>query len=244
MYGVFEVHSKGKDLARTEELIAAYMRRLGRDMCRLYGVDVEAQGLPPTGIVSGHCERGLGRIFVSNHRSGLDILVTLAHLQAKHVSRADLAGWPVIGLAARRAGILFVDRSSRRSSAAAVLEMIACVERGQGILLFAEGTTYSGDTVRPFKPGAFAVARRTSCEIIPVGIAYDGASASFEDESFLDHMRRVSGTARTRVGLAVGSAYRVEGQDTVEITAHVHAEVQRLVHEARALVSASRRPPT
>ena len=37
-------------------------------------------------------------------------------------------------------------------------------------------TTFSGDEVRPFRPGAFLAAQRTGAEIVPVGIAYEGAA--------------------------------------------------------------------
>lgn len=218
-----------------QALIRETMHRYGRHMTRLYGIDVRTEGVPESGIVAGTDSEGRGRVFVMNHRSGLDILVTLRLLEGKHVSRADLAGWPVIGKIAQRAGILFVDRENRRSAAAVVSTMIDNVEKGIGIIIFPEGTTYEGDEVRPFKPGAFAVARRTGCEIVPVGIAYAG-NASFGEESFLEHMRRVSGAARTRVGFAVGQPFRAEKRDSAQLADAAHAEVQALVHRARALV--------
>jgi 1-acyl-sn-glycerol-3-phosphate acyltransferase len=200
-------------------------------------VEVVSSGLPPEGYVPGHDPSGLGRVFVSNPRSGLDILVTMAHLEGKHVSRADLAGWPVIGTIARRAGLLFVDRESKRSAAAVVRQMIEVVNAGRGIIIFAEGTTFSGDEVRPFKPGAFAVARRTGCEIVPVGLAYGGEGFSFDEESFVDHMRRVGGTQKTRVGLAVGEPLAFpKGADPAVLNDTVHGRVTELVQVARKLL--------
>jgi 1-acyl-sn-glycerol-3-phosphate acyltransferase len=218
-----------------QALIRTTMHRYGRHMTRLYGIDVRKEGVPASGFVGGTDSEGRGRVFVMNHRSGLDILVTLGLLEGKHVSRADLANWPVIGKIARRAGILFVDRENRRSAAAVVSTMIENVENGIGVIIFPEGTTYEGDEVRPFKPGAFAVARRTGCEIVPVGIAYAG-NLSFGEESFLEHMRRVSGAAKTSVGFAVGEPFLAGKRDSAQLANAAHAEVQALVHRARALV--------
>ncbi len=211
------------------------MRRFGRHMCRLFGVDLVTEGVPAAGFVRGADDRGLGRVFVLNHRSGLDILVTLATLEGRQVSRADLAAWPIIGPVARRAGILFVDRENRRSAAAVMQSMIDHVKRGNGIVIFPEGTTFPGDEVREFKPGAFTVARRTGCEIVPVGLAYAGEGSAYEeDDTFVEHMKRVSARPTTRVAMVVGEPMRGEGVDSHALAERAHAAVQALVHRARA----------
>lgn len=226
-----------REVADEERMIADTMLRFGRHMSRLFGIQVLTKGVPSEGYVPGHGASGLGRVFVSNHRSGLDILVTMAHLEGKHVSRADLATWPAIGTIARRAGILFVDRESKRSAAAVVHKMIEVVSAGRGVIIFPEGTTYSGDEVRPFKPGAFAVARRTGCEIVPVGVAYAGPGATFDEESFVEHMRRVAGAPITKVALVAGEPLLFEkGADPTAVSDRVHEAVSSLVKEARALV--------
>lgn len=213
-----------------------WMARYGQGLLRLYGLEVTAEGphLDRGEIYPARDGRGLGRIFVMNHRSMLDILVDLAFVEANTVSRADLAQWPVIGLAARRVGTLFVDRTDKRSGAAVINAMVAGVESGRGVLVYPEGTTFAGDEVRPFRPGAFLAAQRAGAEIVPVGIAYGGAGASFLQESFPAHYRRVASSPRTRIGLVAGEPFRAEGADMEAIQQRAHAEVQALVHRARA----------
>ena len=164
------------DRAR-DDVTYKWMARYGAGLLRLYGLEVTAEG-PHVGVPGGRYPardaRGRGRLFVMNHRSMLDIFVNLAFLEANIVSRADLSRWPVIGLAARRVGTLFVDRESRRSGAAVINAMCGAVERGRAVIVYPEGTTFSGDEVHPFRPGAFLVAERTGAEIVPVGIAYEG----------------------------------------------------------------------
>lgn len=213
------------------------MRRFGRHMMKLFGVSLVARNLPPEGYVPSADARGLGRIFALNHRSGLDILVSLATLEGRQVSRGDLAKWPVIGLVARRAGILFVDRENRRSAAAVMQAMIEQVKRGNGVVIFPEGTTYPGDEVRELKPGAFTVARRTGCEIVPVGLAYAGEGAAYlENDTFVEHMRRVAGRPKTRVAMVIGAPLSAEGADSQELGVRARAAIQELVHEARAML--------
>src|SRR5262249_27784147 len=131
-----------------DDVTYKWMARYGAGLLRLYGLEVTAEG-PHVGVPGGRYPardaRGKGRLFVMNHRSMLDIFVNLAFLEANIVSRADLSGWPVIGLAARRVGTLFVDRENRRSGAAVINAMCGAVERGRAVMVYPEGTTFSGD---------------------------------------------------------------------------------------------------
>lgn len=223
------------DRAR-DDVTYKWMARYGAGLLRLYGLEVSARGPHVELAGSRYPARdaaGRGRLFVMNHRSMLDIFVNLAFLEANIVSRADLSRWPVIGLAARRVGTLFVDRSSKQSGAAVINAMCGAVERGRAVMVYPEGTTFTGDEVRPFRPGAFLAAERTGAEIVPVGIAYEGAAASFLDEPFVEHLLRVSSTRRIRIGLEVGEAIPGSRGDVDALKALAHERVQALVLRAR-----------
>jgi 1-acyl-sn-glycerol-3-phosphate acyltransferase len=213
------------------------MARYGLGLLRLYGLEVSARGPfvdRPGGRYPARDVAGRGRLFVMNHRSMLDIFVNLAFIEANIVSRADLSGWPVIGVAARRVGTLFVVRNSRQSGAAVISAMVGAVERGRAVMVYPEGTTFCGDEVRPFRPGAFLAAQRTGAEIVPVGIAYEGDAAYYlEEESFVPHLLRVSGTRRIRIALEVGEAITGDHADVDAVKALAHERVQALVHTAR-----------
>lgn len=243
MYGGLELdgllHGKGAD---RNALLSKWVERYGRALLELYGVDV-ARGGPVLG--EGRrlpaCDaRGLGRVFVMNHRSGLDVPISLAFVDAAIVSRADLARWPVIGMAARRAGTLFVDRKDKHSGAAVLASMCGALASGRGVMVYPEGTTFEGDALRPFRPGAFGAAQRTGAEIVPLGIAYESGAASFGDETFPEHMMRVSRARRTRVGLVAGAPMTPLG--SIEATRDAaFSAVEGLVQRARALVTGSPR---
>src|SRR5262249_52158360 len=217
----------------------AWMARYGRGLLQLYGLRVTAHG-PYVEARGGRYPArdgsGRGRIFVMNHRSMLDIFVTLAYLEANIVSRADLSGWPVIGRAARRVGTLFVDRSSKQSGAAVINAIVHASLHGRGVMVYPEGTTFPGDEVRPFRAGAFLAAQRTGAEVVPVGIAYEGDGASYRDEPFVNHLFRVTSAKRTRVGLVVGEPIPGPHPDVDALRALAHERVQALVHEARSLL--------
>jgi 1-acyl-sn-glycerol-3-phosphate acyltransferase len=195
-----------------------------------HGAYVEA----PRGRYPARDASGRGRLFVMNHRSMLDVFVNLAFLEANIVSRADLSRWPVIGLAARRVGTLFVDRENKRSGAAVINTMCRAVEGGRAVMVYPEGTTFLGDEVRDFRPGAFLAAQRTGAEIVPVGIAYaDDETVFYGEEPFAQHLLRVSSAPRLRVALEIGEPM-VDHADVDTAKERCRARVQELVHAARA----------
>jgi 1-acyl-sn-glycerol-3-phosphate acyltransferase len=202
----------------------------------LFGIRVDACGphVNEGKLYPGEGPHQVGRIFVANHRSSLDIPVLLT-LAATHViSRHDLARWPLIGRCARSIGTLFVDRTSRRSGAAVLREVDQALGRGEGVAMFPEGTAYRGDEVHPFRPGAFNAACRARAEVIPIGLAYDQEAAYFHAEPFLSHVRRVASLPRLRVVVEVGRPLTMQDDSSIALKEAAQAEVQRLVTRCRA----------
>ncbi|MGD0529777.1 MAG: lysophospholipid acyltransferase family protein [Polyangiaceae bacterium] len=215
----------GRDRVR-ERWVAAWCGAL----LRLFGVHVKARGAIPAG--------DRGRLVVANHRSTADILVLLRAFGGHMVSRADLAGWPLVGVAARAVGTVFVDRRDAASGANAVRAMRDRLAEGHTVIVFPEGTTFPDDEVRPFHAGAFVAALRSGADVVPVGLAYEtGSGAAFVNESFPQHLARMAAAAPSNVAMTVGAPIPVE--DTARsagLRDQAHAEVQRLVGDARRMV--------
>ncbi len=177
---------------------------------------------------------GVGRIFVMNHRSGLDIPVILTIAEAHVISRHDIATWPLLGRSARRVGTLFVDRESRRSGASVLKEVAKVLAKGEGVAMFPEGTAHEGDVVREFRTGAFNAARRAGAEIVPLGVAYSDEAAYYRKESFLSHTKRIATLPRLEVAIEIGTPLRFEDRTPVEMKNLAQEQVQALVNQARA----------
>jgi lyso-ornithine lipid O-acyltransferase len=203
-----------------------------RALLRTFGVHVVTHGAPPA--PGG----GRGHLVVANHRSTADVLILLRAFGGHMVSRADLAGWPLVGAAARVAGTVFVDRKDAFSGANAVRAIRDRLTAGATVIVFPEGTTFAGDEVRPFHPGAFLGALRSTANIIPVGIAYgSGSGAAFVNETFPDHLARVAAANPSQAVLCIGDPIDVPAKARAgALRDRAHAEVQRLVHEARRRV--------
>ena len=166
-------------------------------MLRMFGIRVITIGEEP--------KRG-AKLVVSNHRGVADVLVLLRAFGGHMVSRADLAKWPLIGLAGRRLGTVFVDRSDAKSGALTIRAMRNLLNEGETVTIFPEGTTFSGDEVRPFHAGGFVAAAGTDAAIIPVGLAYSRDSqAAFGDETFVEHLGKMAGAPPSFVVVSIGA---------------------------------------
>ena len=186
-------------------------------------------------------EHDRGRLVVSNHRGVADIVVLWRTFGGRMVSRADLSSWPLIGLAGRRLGTVFVDRSKASSGASTIRTVRTLLQQGETVVMFPEGTTYGGDEVRPFQAGGISAVLGTGASIVPAGLAYSrGSQAEFLDESFPQHLGRMASAPPSRVAVAVGPPLEVpEGARAAQLAETCRQAVAAQVARARATVDAA-----
>jgi 1-acyl-sn-glycerol-3-phosphate acyltransferase len=222
----------------TDERLNGYVRRWARSLLAILRVELQVEG-DELDTAPGSPAM-MRRLVVANHRSTLDILLMLHLFGGQLLARGDMATWPAIGIMARRAGTLFVDRDDPTSGAGAVQRMRERLRRGITIGVFPEGTTFPGDEVRKFQAGAFVAIAREKGVVLPVGIAYERADSIFGEEPIADHLKRIAQARTTPVAVAIGTPIPATGAGVTRLANHAHDEVQRLVHRARSLVGNAR----
>ena len=121
------------------------MQSFGRTLTWTLGIRITLVGQPSE-------ERA---ILISNHRSYADIPVLAGITPVVFLAKAELAGWPVIGWAARKARTVFVDRHNPESRERSRKELGSRLEEGLSVLVFSEGTTTARGRLDPLKPGMF-----------------------------------------------------------------------------------------
>ena len=177
-------------------------------------------------------------LVVAEHVSWLDALALPAVQPVSLVSRADVANWPLVGLAARRARTVFLQRERLRQLPAAVAEVAAALGSGRSIAMFGEGTTWCGTAHGGFRPAMFQAAINAGVPTRPVSLRYrmhDGshttATAFVGGESILSALRRVLGLRGVVLELTLLPA-QAPGTDRRELAARCTAAVSALRQEA------------
>jgi lyso-ornithine lipid O-acyltransferase len=226
------------------DLINKWVPRWAGSLLWIFGIRVDARGphIERGRAYPGRGAGGVGRIFIMNHRSGVDIPVVLTQVEAHVISRHDLANWPLLGPGARRVGTLFVNRASRRSGAEVLKEVDESLDRGEGVAMFPEGTAFAGDEIHEFRPGAFKAAVRAGAEIVPMGVAYENPDAYYRQESFMEHMSRGASFRCLRVAVEIGEPISSEGLTAVELKDQSRQRLVELVAKARDRIEGKTSP--
>lgn len=119
----------------------AVVRSWAKFSARILGIRITVKGAPPRPPF----------FLVSNHLSYLDIVVYFTQLNCVFIAKKEVSTWPVLGFLARAANTLFIDRRNHRDLARVNRLISGNINRRQGVILFAEGTSTAGAAVNPFK---------------------------------------------------------------------------------------------
>ncbi|GBC60108.1 1-acyl-sn-glycerol-3-phosphate acyltransferase [Desulfonema ishimotonii] len=132
-------------------------------------------------------------VVVSNHQSQLDILVAFRiFFHFKWVAKTEVFRLPLIGWNMTLNRYIRLKRGDRES----IRQMFdACkktLAQGSSVYIFPEGTRSETGIMRPFKPGAFILARQMRVPILPIVI--NGTKAALPK-----HSLNISGKHHIRV---------------------------------------------
>ncbi len=201
----------------------AFVARWSDGVFPLFGLELSVEGVAGQGYDP--------YLVVSNHRSPLDILLSIHLVGGVVLSHHGVKRYPVIGDAATYTDTIFVDRADTRSGVGAIRQMRSHLRDGHNVIVFPEGSTFDGDEVRPFKRGAFTAAKGTAARVLPLGIAYE-PGAEFVNETFANHLLRMCARPRTPVWVTVGEPEPVPRTDAD--AERLRGIVQRLVDRSAA----------
>lgn len=119
-----------------------------------------------------HIEPGTSYVIASNHQSMYDIYVLYGWLGVdfKWVMKKELEQVPVLGLACKVLGHIYIDRSDTKSAVETINAARTKIVDGTCVLFFPEGTRSGDGKIRPFKKGAFKMAMDLGIPVLPVTI--------------------------------------------------------------------------
>lgn len=109
---------------------------------------------------------------VTNHLSYIDIILLYTRVDGVFIAKREMRHWPVLGPLANVFGTIWVNREVRRD-AVRVLDLVdEAVARGDGVVVFPEGTTSGGDALLPMRPALFDWAAREQFPVHFASISY------------------------------------------------------------------------
>jgi 1-acyl-sn-glycerol-3-phosphate acyltransferase len=114
-------------------------------------------------IPAGQC------VVVANHASYLDGVVMTAALPPRFgfVNKREMASVPLAGALLRRLGSEFVERFNRHRGGADARRVMRTAVSGNSLVFFPEGTFEPRPGLGKFHAGAFTIAARAGCPVVP-----------------------------------------------------------------------------
>jgi 1-acyl-sn-glycerol-3-phosphate acyltransferase len=179
----------GRDPAHRSASDWRFINRWMQYLCKILGLRIHVSGQPASAP----------SLLAANHISWHDIIVLQSLVATGFVGKFEIRSWPLIGWLAHRGNTLFIKRGKRESFEQIHTAMIERLSANQSITLFPEGTTTTGETVKPFRSRLLEPAIKLGLAVQPVAIWYRGKMMSCRelaftgDESFLSHITRTLG---------------------------------------------------
>lgn len=174
-----------------------------RRLCWILNVRFHVNGTPHAGDT----------LFVANHISWLDIFCIAAVCPTHFLAKRDVAAWPLFGWLCRRAGTAFIQRGRSDGATEAIEQLVWRLRRGERVLVFPEGTSTIGESVRRFHPRLFKAALLARCSVQAIALRYPHARGTnpavpfVGDDALLPHLWRLLGEPAIRVELHFGEVY-------------------------------------
>jgi 1-acyl-sn-glycerol-3-phosphate acyltransferase len=165
------------------------------------GARLEVEPLPSHDWARPH-------IFLMNHQSMLDIACAFAVLPVnlRFIAKHTLKYVPFLGWYMWATGMVFIDRSRRKSAFRSLAAAGQRIREGANILAYPEGTRSRDGRILPFKKGVFMLALEAGVPVVPVAI--EGSGQVVPADSF----RVRPGVVRMKVGAPISTSGKtIEG---------------------------------
>jgi 1-acyl-sn-glycerol-3-phosphate acyltransferase len=121
-------------------------------------------------------------LLVANHISWLDnVAIHAAHF-CRFVAKSDIKSWPLIGYLTDQAGMIFVERTSRKDAHRVVQTIAQQLYQGDCVAVFPEGTTGEGRELLPFHANMIQSAIDAGACVQPIAIKFTDTASG--EQSF------------------------------------------------------------
>lgn len=148
----------------------------------VFRVILKMTGVSLTVIGEENVPRDTPVLYVGNHRSYFDILLTYSRcpIPTGYVAKKEMENIPLLSSWMKNLYCLFLDRENIKEGLKTILVGIDQIKSGKSMCIFPEGTRNHEDEMMPFKEGSLKMSEKTGCPIIPM--AMTGSADIFENQ--------------------------------------------------------------
>lgn len=203
----------------SQEKAAKFMRQWSKLLIRLSGCSLTMMG-------SENLTKATPVIYIANHASYIDAIITLAVLPVgtRLIGKKELLSTPIIRGLMSKLDYLVVDRLDLSKGLEDAKQIEQSLKAGKSILIFPEGTFGYASGLRPFRLGAFKISAETHVPLCP--LALQGTRTILRNDEKLLNPGRITVTAGKLI-YPGGS----EWQDVTQLRNVARAEIAKYCGE-------------
>ncbi|HPF08878.1 MAG: lysophospholipid acyltransferase family protein [Candidatus Cloacimonetes bacterium] len=181
-------------------------------------------------------------LLVANHTSYLDVILLASLENLSFITSVEMGNNYFLGPITRMGGSLFTNRKKPVSLKKEIENFSTAIDNGFKVVLFAEGTSTNGVTVKAFRSSLFQIAVNTSCPILPVCIKYKSLDSQpispdnrdliywYGEMDFAPHFMKL---LDRRIGAEIeilDSVVQIEGKTRAELSNEVFQRIHQCYH--------------
>ncbi len=156
-----------KEPVKQRKLLALNTSSTGRKMLRHFGLKVRIINQKNLAALSRE-----NHLVISNHVSYTDILALSSVHPLIFITSTEMAANPVLGDITRFGGSLFTNRKKFTSLPQEIRNFSDALTQGFDLMLFPEGTSTDGETIREFRKSLFQTSITAQKPILPICVKY------------------------------------------------------------------------
>ncbi|MCU7216576.1 lysophospholipid acyltransferase family protein [Pseudomonas sp. VE 196-7] len=223
VFGIFERLGLAHSMQRRQRWSRFFMARL-------------SNALPFRVTVHGELPQQ-PMLWVSNHVSWTDIPLLGMLTPLSFLSKAEVRTWPVAGWLAAKAGSLFIRRGSGDSQLIRK-QMTRHLQTQHPLLMFPEGTTTDGRSLRTFHGRLLSAAIDSEVMLQPVAIRYlrngaiDALAPFIGDDDLLSHLMRLFSNDCADVEVHLLKPIACQGRERAALAFEAQQAVQKALFGA------------
>ena len=223
VFGVFERIGLAHSMERRQRWSRFFMARLSNALPFRVSVHGELPKQP--------------MLWVSNHVSWTDIPLLGMLTPLSFLSKAEVRTWPVAGWLAAKAGSLFIRRGSGDSQLIRK-QMTRHLQTDHSLLMFPEGTTTDGRSLRTFHGRLLSAAIDSEVMLQPVAIRnlrdgeVDTLAPFIGDDDLLSHLMRLFSNDCGDVEVHVLKPIACQGRERAALAFEAQQAVQKVLFGA------------
>jgi len=155
-----------------------------RRVCNIFGVQVQVEG----------AMNSTPTLFVVNHISWFDIPALGSRIPVHFLSKDEVNSWPIIGWLAQRTGTLFIKRGARGAAQQSIDDIRQVLQQGNHVIIFPEGTTTDGNSVRRFHSRLLQAAIDAGAQVQALALTYPHPSGVHPKAPFIGDTQLLEST--------------------------------------------------